>query len=64
MSEHVTKGHTVAALIVLIVIGVLLAWGFGIMNGGDLRTGAVPGLLLIGFGTFVVLALGPDGDDA
>ncbi len=64
MSEHVNNGSTVAAFIVLIVISALAAWGFGLMNSGDLSTGAVPGLLLLGFGTYVILALGPDGHDA
>lgn len=64
MSEFVTKGHTVAALIVLAVVAVLLAYGFGVMNSGGLLTGAVPGLLLFGIGAFVVLVLGPDADDA
>lgn len=64
MSEFVTKGHTVAALIFLAVLAALVAYGFGVMNSGGLLTGAVPGLLLFGFGAFVVLVLGPGADDA
>lgn len=64
MSEHVTKGHPVAALIVLVVLGVLTALGIGVMNNGAVASAAVPGLLLIGLGAFAILALGPDADDA
>lgn len=64
MSEVVAKGHRIAALIVLAVIAVLAAYGFGVMNSGGLLTGAIPGLLLFGFGAFAVLVLGPGADDA
>ena len=64
MSEHVTKGHPIGAFIVLAVTCLLAAAGFGLMNGGGPQTGAVPALLLFGFGTYVLLALGSDDDDA
>ncbi len=61
MSELVTKGSTVAAFIVLVVICALVALGIGIMNSGGIQTGAVPGVLLFAFGAYVILGLGPDG---
>lgn len=63
MSEHATKHHPIAAFIVLIVIGALCAWGFGLMNSGTILTGAGAAALMVLFGGFVILALGP-GDDA
>lgn len=63
MSEHSTKGHGIAAFIMLAIISVLAAWGFGLMNSGDLRTGAAVGVLLFLFGTYVLVSLAP-GDDA
>ena len=64
MSEHATKGHPVGAFILLAIICLLAAWGFGLMNGGDFRLGAAGAALLFLFGTYVIVALGPDGDDA
>ena len=64
MSEASSKGHTFGAVVVLLVICALCAWGFGLMNDGDLRSGAGAAALLFAFGVFVILALGPGDDDA
>jgi len=66
MSEHVTqhKHDPIGAFIVLAIICLLAAYGFGKMNDGGLDVGAVPGILLFGIGTYVILALGSDDDDA
>jgi hypothetical protein len=64
MSEASSKGHTVGALIVLLVISALCAWGFSLMNDGDMGSGAGAGVLLFLFGVYVILALGPGDEDA
>ena len=40
MSEASSKGHTFGALVVLLVISALCAWGFSLMNDGDMGSGA------------------------
>lgn len=62
MSEHVTKGHPIPALILLLVICVLTAFGIGVMNDGNTLGAAVPALIIFAFGTYVILVLGPDDD--
>lgn len=64
MSEHRTKHDPIGAFLTLAVICLLAAYGFGKMNDGGLATGAVPALLLFGIGSYVILALGSDDEDA
>ncbi len=57
MSEHVEKGHVIGAFIALIAIVALVTWGIGLMNDGDIASAAMAGVLLLGFGCYVVLSL-------
>ena len=58
-----SKAHPVAAFIVLLVICGLMGWLFSVMNSGTAWATGV-GVLLFGFGAFVILGLGrEDADD-
>jgi hypothetical protein len=60
MSEHPAKGHAIAGILMVLIIAALATWGFSIMNSGAIGPAAAAGVLLAGFGTYAVLALGPD----
>lgn len=60
MSEHSSKGHTIAAFIMVLIIAGLATWGFGLMNGGDTVSASVVGVLLFAIGAYAVLGLGKD----
>ena len=63
MSETHTKDHPVPAIILLLIICGLVAWGLGIM-AGNTGLGIWAGVVLFVVGTYFQLALGPDGDSA
>jgi hypothetical protein len=60
MSEHPAKGHAIAGILMVLIIAALATWGFSLMNNGDLLPAAAAGVILAGFGSYAVLALGPD----
>lgn len=60
MSEHPAKGHPVAGILMVLIIAALATWGFSLMNNGAIGPAAAAGVLIAGFGTYAVLALGPN----
>ena len=60
MSDHPTKGHPIGALIMVLIIAGLTAWGISLMNEGDIVSCSVAGVILALFGVYVVFGLGPD----
>jgi hypothetical protein len=60
MSEHPASGHAIAGILMVLIIAGLATWGFSIMNSGAILPAAVAGVILAGFGSYAVLALGPD----
>jgi hypothetical protein len=60
MSEHPTKGHPIAGVILVLIIAALTTWGISLMNDGDVVACSVAGVILFLFGLFVVFGLGPD----
>jgi hypothetical protein len=60
VSDHPAKGHTIAAIIMVLIIAGLATWGFGIMNQGNTAAASAVGVLLAGIGLFGVLRLARD----
>jgi hypothetical protein len=58
VSDHPTKGHTIAGIIMVLIIAALATWGFSLMNDGNVAAASVAGVLLFGIGTYAVLGMG------
>ena len=63
MSDAHAKDHPIPALILLLIICALVAWGLGIMAGST-SLGIWAGAVLLVFGGFLQLSLGPDRDSS
>lgn len=59
MSEHApSKTHPIGAIIMLLILAGLVAWGIGLMNDGNYVASGVAALLLFVTGLILVLKVG------
>lgn len=59
MSEHApSKTHPVGAIVMLLILAGLVAWGIGLMNDGNYVASGVAALLLFVTGLILVIKVG------